>query len=228
MAGSGLFSKMHAALSHLLTHGLSAEVANVRKDINATISPLAGITVEEFLAPAAAAPAGLAVAAASTVAIQTVNAFLAPGIAALLAGGRNVTLTTAGATPADAPATALVTGTGTDNKPLTETITVAQTATIANGVKIFKTITSVVYAAGDGVGATISIGWGLKLGLTQVPKLRGGASIPTFESLDGVALSPATGVISATNKSYLPATAPNAAHNYCVYYELDGTTIIDA
>ncbi len=219
MSGSGLFTNQAPAVPHLSKN----ELADLRADVARTLLPMAAVTVEEYTNPAAAAAAGLLAATASSVAVQTVLAagLLAPGVAALLAYGRNVTFTTAGATPADAPADAVVTGTGMDDEEVTETITVAQTATISSGSKIFKTIESIVYAAGQGAAATVSIGFGPVLGTLKTPKARAGLAAPLLEIAAGARVE--TGLISATNKSYTPSAAPDAARDYAIYYEYDPT-----
>lgn len=218
-AGSGLFVAEHANKEHLLrgSGGLGPEIADVRADVARTLLPLAAITVEEFTNPAATDAAGLEAATATTVAPRTVTSFLAPGIAALAAFGRNVTFTTAGGTAADAPASALVTGTNMDDVAQTETVNLAQTAATVAGVKIFKTIDSVAYAAADGTGATVSIGFGSLLGLTKTPKTRAGLAAIIREIAVGALVT--TGVLNATNRSYAPASAPNGTNDYCVYYE---------
>lgn len=219
-SGSGLFKNAHALKAHLMqqTGGISAEVNDLRNDVLATMAPLAAICVDEYAAPVAAGVALLLAATASTVAIQTQKTFLAGGIAALLAAPRNITLTTAG-TAADAPATAVVTGTYR-GKPQSETITVAQTAATATGLKPFSTITSVVYAAGDGAGATVAVGIGAGLGLGAIPKSRAGLVGIFREIVDAGVVT--TGAITVTGL-YTPATAPNAAHNYAVYFDSDAT-----
>lgn len=218
MSGSGLFSNQQAQRPH----SMQREVEDLRNDVKATFAPMAAIGVDEYTNPAAGDAAGLEAATATTVAPRTVTSFVAGGVAALLAFGRNVTFTTAGATPADAPATALVTGTDMDGKAQTETVNVPQTATIAAGAKIFKTVTSVAYAAADGTGATVSIGFGDKLGVTKKPLARAG--------LDGVLVREVAvgalvtnGVLSATNRSYAPNTVPDGTRDYAIYYEYDPT-----
>jgi hypothetical protein len=219
--GSGLFSTQRAAKAHLLAGGggLSGEIADVRKDALETFAPLAAISIDEYTNPATGGAADLEVATATTVAPRTVTTFLAPGIATLAAAPRNITLTTAGATPADAPATALVTGTYR-GKAQTETITVAQTATIALGVKPFSTVTSVAYVLAQGVAATVSIGIGDSLGVSEVPKSRAGLVAPIREIAVGVAVT--TGTLTVAGL-YTPAAAPDGVKDYAVYYEYDGT-----
>jgi hypothetical protein len=221
MSGSGLFSNKGPLKPHLLQQsgGIAAEVLDLRRDVGTAMGSMAAIAVDEFTNPAAAGAADLEAATATTVAPRTVTTFLAPGIAKLAAFPRNITLTTAGATPADAPATAVVTGTYR-GKAQTETITVAQTATIATGVEPFSTITSVAYAAADGTGATVSIGVGAGLGTGEVPKSRAGLVSPIREIEVGVAVT--TGVLTAVGL-YTPAIAPDGIRDYAIYYEYDPT-----
>lgn len=217
--GSGLFSRAKAYLSHKVKPG--SEIYDIRKDVGDELDPLAAIAVEEFTNPAAGAANDLLVATASTVAVQTIleAGLLAPGLAKLAAFPRNLIFTTAGATPADAPATVVVTGTF-NGVAQTETINIAQTATVATGVKPFSTITSIVYAAGQGAAATVAIGVGGGLGVTRKPKARAGLVAPVREIAVGVAVT--TGALTADNL-YTPAAAPDGTRDYCVFYEFDAT-----
>lgn len=182
--------------------------------------------VQEFTDPAAAAAAGLKAATAMTVSPLTIltASLLAPGIAALLAYPRNLTFTTAGGTAADAPATVLITGTDINDAALTETVSLAQTATIAAGVKCFKTVTSLAFAAADGTGATVAIGFGAVFGLAKKAKVRAGGVAVKQEIAVGVPVATGTFVIPATsppNGSYAPSTAPDASRDYAIYFERD-------
>jgi hypothetical protein len=219
--GSGLFSTKGPLKPHLMQQsgGIAAEVNDVRKDLKDTLGPMAAIAIDEFTNPAAAGAADLEAATATTVAPRTVTTFLAGGIAKLAAFPRNITFTTAGGTPADAPATALVTGTYR-GKPQTETVTLAQTATIANGVKPFSTITSVAYAAADGTNATVSIGVGISLGSSQIPLSRAGLVAPVREIAIGAAVT--TGTLTVEGL-YTPSAAPNGTNDYAIFYEFNPT-----
>jgi len=79
---------------------------------------------------------------------------------------RNVTASTDG-TAGDVKAVqVIITGTNYDDDVITETLpifTVNQKTTVV-GSKAFKTVTSVTIPSHDDVGATTSIGWGVKLG----------------------------------------------------------------
>lgn len=163
--GSGLFSKARTAISHLVHPGggLAGEIWDMRKDTLDVLSPLAAIAVEEYtnvVGSAAPGTATLLDAAASVAAPVTVlkAAMKATGIAQLALCPRAVTITTAGTTPADAPATALVTGKDALGAAQTETVTVSQTAASVTTTKIWSDLTSVAYPAADGTGATMAIG----------------------------------------------------------------------
>jgi hypothetical protein len=203
-----------------------ANVSALLREIvgNAVAQAPADFAVSEYTDPVAPDAAGLKIATATTVAPQTVlaAALLAPGVAALLAYPRNVTFTTAGVTASDAPATALITGTDINGDVLTETVTIAQTATIAQGVKAFKTIVSIVYAAADGTGATVAIGFGKKFGLTSPVKFRAGVLKGIQEIAIGAVVTSGTladATTSPPNGSYSPSADPDGSNDYAVYYE---------
>lgn len=221
--GSGLFSKAAAKLQHLITHGIAAEVGDVRQDVHDALAPIAAIAVEEYTDPPAGGAAVLLAATATTVAVQTYlpAGLLAGGLATLASQPRNITFTTAGSTASDAPANVVITGTDRNGKVQTETVTLAQTATIAKGVKCFKTITSIVYAAGDGTGATVSIGIGDAMPMAKKILARAGLTAAVKEIAAGSVVT--TGTFDATNLTYTPATSPNGTNDYAIYYEYDAT-----
>lgn len=202
-----------------------AQKQNYPPAIGQQLAVLANIVVQEWTDPVAVSAAGLHAATATTVAVQTLTTadLIAGGKTALATYPRNVTFTTAGSTPADAPATAVITGTDIDGNALTETVTLAQTATIASGVKAFKTITTIVYAAGDGTGATIAVGFGAVFGLSSKLAARGGGAGVVNEIAAGSRVTTGTFVLSATSApygTYAPSSAPNGTNDYAVYYEV--------
>lgn len=107
-----------------------------------------------------AANAGLRAAFATSVAVQTWTAadLLAPGKAAILAHPRKLIFTTAGGTPADAPPDCTITGTRY-GEVVTEALSLSQTADEVSSVNTYDTITSILFAAGQGNGATIALGY---------------------------------------------------------------------
>ena len=164
-SGSGLFSKAHAAIPHLVKPGggLSGEVYDLRKDLNEALSPLAAIAVEEFTNPVSndVAAAGLLVATATEESVVTLASgdLIAAGLTQLSLWPRQLIFTTAGTTAADAPATATVVGLNHAGVATTEVVTLAQTAAAANSTNFWSSITSITYPAADGTGATVAIGY---------------------------------------------------------------------
>lgn len=219
MSGSGLFS-VNKNVSHAM-HGVGGET----REIEEALKPMAAITVEEFTNVPASSAVSLLAATACLGAglVQSFKAadLLAAGLTNLAKQARNITFTTSGVTPANAPASAVIVGTDANGLPQTETVTLAQTATIATGVKAFKTVSSITYAASDGTAASISIGYGDVLGLAHTPLSRAGLVTPIKEIAIGAVVT--TGTLSATNKTYTPAASPNDTNDYAVFYEYDPT-----
>lgn len=184
--------------------------------------------VDEWTDPLAAAPAGLKAATATVASVVALTAadLLTAGKNELLARPRNITFTTAGGTAADAPANAVIVGTDINGDALTETVTLAQTATTASGVKAFRTIETITYPAADGAGATVSVGYGSVFGLSKKIRTRAGALMFGKEIsagsvvTNGVLASPTT---SPPNGSYAPNSAPDGVKDYALEYEPDGT-----
>lgn len=233
--GSGLLTTKGPAKPHLAvpgsTGGLGGEISDLRADLVAELSAACALVVEEFTNPPAADPDGIKLAIATVAAPVTYSGAQLDGV---VGGGtldppRNITVTTAGGTAADAPATADINGLDVNGKALSETITVAQTATIANGVKAFSKVTSIVLPAADGTDATLAFGFGLTIGLGKKIKVRAGIQSLIKEHADGavvtngVLASPAT---SPPNGSYTPNAAPDAAKDYAIYYEQDATVVL--
>ena len=224
MAGSGLMSNKGPALPHLSKN----EIADLRDDVNTTLAPMAAITVEEFTNPAAASTNAILLAKASTIATQSYAAAALDGAkgAGVMSPPRNITVTTAGVTPADAPATATITGVDVNGAVISESISVPQAATTAVGNKAFAKVTSIALTAGDGTNATVAVGFGSKVGLSKKIKSRAGAAVLVREVVDGALVTTGTMADAATglpNGTYSPATAPDGAHDYAIYYEYDPT-----
>lgn len=166
-AGSGIFSKMKEKYDHLVKpgSGLDGEIFDLRKDIARELGVMAGWVVEEFTNLPGVATPGAAVLKAATATVASIVTLgpadlLDAGEAMLLKHPRQLTFTTAGVTAADAPATVTITGTDMNGTVQSETLALAQTAAAVTSVKAYRTITSIVYPAADGTGATIAIGIG--------------------------------------------------------------------
>jgi len=139
---------------------------------------------------------------------------------------RNILITTAGGTPADAPATATITGLAIDGSAQTEAISVAQTGTTAAGVKAFASVTSIALTAGQGTDATLSFGTGVVVGLDSKLRDVGGATNGGVikEVVNASVVTNGTFVLPATSPpygSYSPNTAPNGTNDYALLYAVD-------
>lgn len=232
MSASKSFGSKAPAVPHL-THpggGLGGEIYDLRTDTEEAFASLENLgvvgtgplVVAEFTNPALAVATGIEAATDVTLAARTVTAFVAGGVAALAAYPRNITFTTAGTTPADAPATATITGTDVNGAVLIEVVNVPQTATSVAGVKCFKTLTSVVYSVGQGTDATVSIGFGVVLGLPKKAATRaGGVNVLSEIAVGAVAVNGTfvTAAVCPPNGSYTPNAAPDGSNDYAVTYE---------
>ncbi len=140
---------------------------------------------------------------------------------------RQLVFTTAGGTAADAPANVVITGTDAQGKTISETLALAQTATTATSVNAYSSVTSLVYPAADGTGATIAVSFGAAIGLKRPLKNRMGAAMPLLhEFMDGSV--PTAGAVSAVATvgpygAYTPNTAANGVHDYAIFYEFDAS-----
>ncbi len=173
------------------------------------------IDAMEFTNCADASATGLR-AATATVTTTSTAVLLAGGITELNKAPRQIVITTAGSTPADAPATATITGTDAQGNVQTEVVNVAQTATTATSTKFYSGAgLSIAFSVGQGTGATMAIGWGAKLGLLFEPKVRGGAPMILREWSGGSVVTNGTFVVPATDAPFGSYT-PNAS--------LDGST----
>lgn len=233
MAGSGLSAPpLYGATNPNLMRpgGKRGEILKERQDFNRALGPLAAITVQEFTNPAAAGAADLRVATATVASATVVQGadLLAAGVAKLLACPRNLTFTTAGTTPANAPASCTIVGTDINNNDQTETVALATTGAAVAGVKAWKTVKSLSFTAAGGTAATVSVGVGTVFALEKPIKMRAGLAFLMFEVAVGVVVTTGTVVAAATaggNGTYSPATAPNGTNDYAIYYEADATSL---
>jgi hypothetical protein len=223
--GSGLFSNQSPIHKHLAqgSHGITGELGEIWRAVQALFGPMAAIAVEEFDAPPAASATAVMAAQATVSGPQT---FTAPTIVetAFALAPRNLVIT-GGGTTAQCPTSALVTGLDGNGRAQTETI--ALTAGSGTGVKGWSSVTSVAFTGGTGTAGTEEIGTGVVIGLKEYPKARTGATTaqpPISELEDGAAVGTA-GTVDTVNHTYTPHDAPNGTHKYAVYYEYDPTQI---
>lgn len=189
------------------------------------ISKQVPIDCAEFTDPAAAGAATLKVATATVASVVVLGPsdLLTAGKAALAAYPRRVQFTTAGGTPADAPATATIVGKDVNGDDLTETVTLAQTAAAAASAKFFAEITSITYPVADGTDATIAIGFTTALGFSFEPKARAsGLGIVqelTNGAVPGTASTFITPAAGAPYGGFTPNTAADGSNDYAIYME---------
>lgn len=230
-SGSGQFSGQQAQRPHLVRPGggLSGEVADLRRDVRQDFLANVAFAVDEYTNEPAADVDGIKAAFASVTSIITYSGTDLDGAVGTsdMDAPRNVTITTGAAgTPADAPATATVTGLDIFNNVITEDITISQTAATVAGVLTYKSVTSVALTAGDGTGATLQIGFGTLMGLSKPLISRAGAAAVLMENDAGTMLAAdavtGTFVDAATagpNGTYEPSTAQNGTADFAVWYE---------
>lgn len=228
MAGSGMFSKKLARKTHLVrgTGGVAAEVLDLRDDLAEEFEPLLALTVEELTAPAAASAVALlaatATAAAGVVTVLQEKDLLIAGRNALKLSPRKLVFTTAGVTPANAPATVTIEGLDNFGKVAKEVLALGQTATTATSANAYSKVNRLTFAASDGDAATIAIGWSVALYVTRKPKERAGLVLVYKEILSGAEIAPVTGTLDVAGL-FTPAAAPNGARNFAIVYEYNPT-----
>jgi hypothetical protein len=237
MSGSGLFGDQSPLKPHLVRGGggLAGEVADLRGDVGRAVGALAAFTVEEFTDVAAADVDAIRLAAAvDDTGERTLSGADLDGA---VGGGemvppRNITVDTTGATPADAPANVTINGKVRDKNgnlvAQTETIAVSQIVGQAVGALAFSVIDEIVEEQADGTDASLSYGFGDLIGLAQPLVSRAGAAAVLMEIEAGTVLAAdaITGTFvdaatAAPNGTYAPATVPDDANDYAVYYEYD-------
>ena len=207
--GSGLFSNQAATLQHLLlAGGLSREIADVRNDVSVTLAPLVGVAIEEYDYPSVALPSAIMLPVAT---VLTAHTYQGPALNGAIGSGaisppRNIT-GTKGGTVAHAPATMKVVGQDAMGNTLVETITLG-----TPGSKCFARVSYVTTPAATGTDATIEIGTGLIIGLSNMPKLRAGQTTPLIrrEIVDGSVVTNGTLSTTTTNPPF-GAYTPNAS-----------------
>lgn len=206
--------------------GEVGEIAALREDLSNVFGGALLPMVEEFTDVPALDDDGIKTSIATVAAITEYSGAALNGAvgAGTMTPPRNIIITTGGVTPANAPATATITGYDVKGRKMTETITVAQTAAVATGVKCFARVTKINLPAADGVAATLKFGFGALFGLAEPVRTRAGARPILFEVEAGTVVT--TGSLSAASTNaphgaYTPATVPNGTNDYAISYERD-------
>lgn len=205
--------------------GIPAEVRNLSDTLSTQLgNQSAVVTTAVFTNPPAANATAFLTATAT---VATATSYEDTALDGTVGDGaldppRQVVATVAGGTPADAPATATVTGLDVDGNALTETLTLPQTATTVTGTKCFAQVTKIEMPAADGTDATVSFGTGAVLGLKVSPMVLGTAPVGIMaETYDGAVVTNGVMVGAATHAphgSYSPNTAANGTHDYALAY----------
>lgn len=176
-------------------------------------------TRQKWVAPAAAAVAGIRAAVTDTGSPQTITTgFVRPDYA------RNVTAT-AGGTATDIKAIqVIVVGKDIEGNVITETLPVftVDTAGTVQGSKAFSEVTSVTIPAHDGTGATTSIGFGEKLGLNRLLR-RNNVFLATFNgSYETTRPTVATSATAIESNTIDINSALNGAGDVVAYFLDEG------
>lgn len=229
MSGSGLFRNEKPKVPHLAT--ASKEVGDLRLDVARTLAPVRATTLEEYTAPAADAVNSVMTIAAgiiSALVAQVVHAAQFNGaLGAHLVFPRQFSITTAGATPAESPATAIVKGKDVRGRVLLETVALGQIAGTDTSSNFFLEILDVTLPAGTGAGATFVFGHGEPLGLTHPPLARAGSVDLLWEKESTLGVVTTGAITDATTDppygAYTPSTPTDGAEGYAIEYEYDPT-----
>ena len=226
--GSGLFVKQHPRLAHLVRGqgGLKGEISDLRGDVLDTMAPLVALAVEEFINPRSDDSSGIKGAVASATTIQVYEGAALDGTvgAGTLSPPRNIKISTNSNADIDAVGV-LFEGLDINGDVISETITLIDGGgSPAPGLKAFASVVRITVPAQSGGGGVLTFGFGRLLGLSQPIKSRAGLAALTLEIAIGAVVTTGTVVDAATgapNGTYSPASAPNTANDYAIYYEYD-------
>jgi hypothetical protein len=222
--GSQLMSTSLPGKDHILKeHGVAREVQDLRTDLATILGQLVALTVDEFTTPATASNNAVKTSFATSTTAQAYSGAALNGAvgATKMPIPRNITVTAAAN---GGGYTGSVTVKGLRNGVVvTEAIAITASSTVA-GVKMFDSVTELDLVGQPDALGSIQVGFGVVLGLSQPVLARAGGAILVRENMDGTI--PTAGAISQINQSYTPNTAPNAAHNYAVYYEVDTSKLL--
>ncbi|TFH47668.1 MAG: hypothetical protein E4H01_07840, partial [Lysobacterales bacterium] len=219
--GPGLMSRQYAIKPHLLqtSGGIAAEVKDLRDDLIAELSLVAGIAVEEFTNQAAADVNAIKLSIASAAAIQTYTGAALDGVVGLLAMSppRNISITSTVHADIDAVAV-VITGKDVNGDDITESITLTDGGGVTDvGAKAFAKVTSIVVPAQSGVGGALEFGFGDIIGFLRPLKSRAGLAAVVREIAVGAVVTtgtfvaaPAVAGAGQPNGTYLAAAVPDA------------------
>jgi hypothetical protein len=215
----------HQAISDGSITVVVADDPNMPNELE--ISPLgeladrgANLRTEEFTNPVVADANGIKVNIASTATNRTLGVLE-------MVPPRTMTLTTAANVHCTAVGIVYV---GTIRNEAGELVPQTDTITATNGggdaakegVKPFSFVTSIYVPAMGGGNSSLDFGFGVGIGLKAKVKSRAGLIRPLRCIYDGSVVTNGT-FTNPTGSAvalYVPNTAPNGAHDYCVTYEV--------
>lgn len=227
---SVLFGSRGPRVPHIVQAGggIKGEVNDLRADIEAAFlqQETAGgyIHTDEFTNPAAADVDGLKLAAATSASIQSFTSANWDGVllATEIVPPRNPTVTTSSHADVDAVA---VVFTGRVRNSQGALIAQTETVTLTNGggatdagIKPFSFIDSVVIPAQSGTGGSLSIGFGLLIGLGKKMRSMAGLLRPLREIAVGAVVTTGTFAATAPHGTYLPSAAADGTRDYALSY----------
>jgi hypothetical protein len=228
MIGSGLFSTQRARLAHLVRGGggLAGEVSDLRSDIDTELDPLAAIAVEEFVDPVAADVDAIKASIASAAVVSVYEGAALDGVLGVgtMDPPRNPTVTSTAHADIDA-VTVVFEGKDVNGDDASVNVLLTDGGGVTDaGVGCLSSVDKITVPAQSGVGGALEFGFGDVLGLAKPIKERAGFTGLIREIAVGALVT--TGVVvdaatSAPNGSYEPATVPDAANDYAIYYEWD-------
>lgn len=226
------------SISEVTSAGAAVQTLVPSKTLNLATT---GDTEELTPVPASAGIAGFAYlinpeAATAAGAFVTVTNLTAVTNVTIAAGAiddpntpRNVVfvITEDGATGTNLAGRVIVTGTDQAGYSVSETLTMATTTTeTLTGSVAFATIASVQYMITNGAAAdTLAMGYGVKLALPVDNHKQRLVSVSRLSITGVVEAATATGTTYGT---FTSTTAPNAVHDYDVFYKVSGPARPDA
>lgn len=231
---SRLFGSRNPVKPHLTAGGgLAREVADLRSDIEGALNQLESqggyLRTDEFTNPAAADVDAIKTSIASAASIQTYSGAALNGVvgATEMVPPRNPTVTTTLHADIDA---VVVVFAGKVRDAAGDLVARSVSVTLTDGggttdaaVDVLSVVESITVPAQSGAGGALEFGFGARIGLGAKIKSRAGLLAPLREVEVGAVVT--TGAFATASgapcTTYTPATAPNAARDYAVTYEVD-------
>lgn len=228
---SNLFGYKGPRVPHLAapgSGGLKGEVADLRADVEAAFQYQETnggyIHTDEFTNVLTADVDGLKLAAATASAIQAFTSANWSGVQGTteMVPPRNVTVTTSSHANVDA-VTVVVVGRVRN----AQGVLIAQTDSFAltdgggvtdAGIKAFAFVDSVTIPAQGGTGGSLSIGFGVLMGLSKKIRSVAGVTRPLREISGAAVVTTGTFATTAPNGTYSAASAPNGTNDYGLSY----------